>query len=417
MAQSDVSATGSGTTRRNFLRLVGTAAAGSVITEYSTDVAAALDRATNGSKEVVWLQGQTCSACTMSTLQGTSPSLEEAVSEFKLDVTYHPELMAETGDAAIDAMSDSPDILMIEGAIPTKIPTAATFGRDERGRRKPIVDWVKELAPAADYVMGIGTCACYGGWQSAENGAPAVMDDPEEGPWMDPNVTGAKGVQFTHQQGDQGVLGPDFTSNAGLPVINVPGCMTHPDYVLLTVATLLNGHTPELDEFNRPEAFYGPLVHDQCSRRGYFDRGEFVDHVGEDSEKCLYTVGCKGPYCHCDDSVRLWNDGTSVCRNVGAPCIGCMEPGFWDNMTPFYEPIEEQGLAMTDVETAGKAAVGATVAGLGAHAARKATGYGDTDEPPADDETAENERPPKTDGCGCGSACGCQSDDTTNTED
>ena len=394
------------TTRRNFLRLVGSSAAGAVMTEYSTDVAAALNKATDGTKDVVWLQGQTCSACTMSTLQGTSPSLEEAISDFKLNVTYHPEIMAETGQDAIDAMSDDPDILMIEGAIPTKIPSAATFGRDERGRRKPIVDWVKELAPRSEFVMGIGTCACYGGWQSAQNGAPAVMDDTEEGPWLDDNVTGAKGVQFTHQQGDEGVLGPDFRSNAGLPVINVPGCMTHPDYVLLTVATLLNGHTPELDEFNRPEAFYGPLVHDQCSRRGYFDRGEFVDHVGEDSEKCLYTVGCKGPYCHCDDSVRLWNDGTSVCRNVGAPCIGCMEPGFWDNMTPFYKPIEEQGLPLGDIETAGVAAVGATAAGLGAHAGRKAMGYGD-----GDDDDSETEEPPRPDGgCACGSECECASE-------
>ena len=400
------------TTRRNFLRLVGSSAAGAVMTEYSTDVAAALTKATDGTKDVVWLQGQTCSACTMSTLQGTSPSLEEAISEFKLNVTYHPEIMAETGQDAIDAMSDAPDILMIEGAIPTKIPSAATFGRDERGRRKPIVDWVKELAPRSEFVMGIGTCACYGGWQSAQNGAPAVTDDTEEGPWLDDNVTGAKGVQFTHQQGDEGVLGPDFRSNAGLPVINVPGCMTHPDYVLLTVATLLNGHTPELDEFNRPEAFYGPLVHDQCSRRGYFDRGEFVDHVGEDSEKCLYTVGCKGPYCHCDDSVRLWNDGTSVCRNVGAPCIGCMEPGFWDNMTPFYQPIEEQGLPLGDIETAGVAAVGATAAGLGAHAARKAMGYGD-----GDDADNEGEAPPRPDGgCACGSECECARE-ATSTED
>ncbi|WP_302081558.1 hydrogenase small subunit [Salinibaculum rarum] len=392
-------------TRRNFLKLVGTAAAGSVITDYGTEVAAALRRATDGPKEVVWIQGQTCSACTMSTLQGTAPSLEEAVHEFQLDVTYHPELMVESGTDAIDAMSKSPDVLIVEGAIPTKIPSAATFGRTEDGRPKPVYDWVMELAPEAEYVMAVGTCASYGGWQSAQNGAPAVMDDPEEGPWLDDNVTGAKGLQYTHQDGGDGVLGPDFTSNAELPVINVPGCMTHPDYVLLTVATLLNGHEPDLDEFNRPTAFYGPLVHDQCSRRGYFDRGEFVDHVGDGSEKCLYNVGCKGPYCHCDDSVRLWNDGTSVCRNVGAPCIGCMEPGFWDQMTPFYEPIEKQGLGLTDVETFGKFVVGGTVAGIGAHAARKAMGYGDVDE--EDGETAEA----RTDGCGCGSGCDCKSDE------
>jgi len=397
IADTGRTADGGPTTRRNFLKLVGATTAGSVITEYSTEVASALEQATNGRKEVVWIQGQTCSACTMSTLQGTSPSLEEAISQFKLDVTFHPELMAETGESAIDAMSKSPDILMIEGAIPTKIPSAATLGRDENGNPKPVLDWVMELASDAEYVMGIGTCACYGGWQSAENGAPAVEDFEEKGVWMDANVTGAKGLQYTHRADDAGVLGPDFTANSGLPVINVPGCMTHPDYVLLTVATLLNGHEPDLDEFSRPKAFYGPLVHDECSRRGYFDRGEFVDHVGDGSEKCLYSVGCKGPYCHCDDSVRLWNDGTSVCRNVGAPCIGCMEPNFWDRMTPFYEPAEKQGLILTDVGTAGKVAVGATAAGIAGHAARKTMGYGEDDE----DDEDETDEQVETDGCGC----------------
>ncbi|SFC49120.1 methanophenazine-reducing hydrogenase, small subunit [Halobiforma haloterrestris] len=407
MSETDSSVRSSATSRRNFLKLVGSMSAGSVITQYGSEVARALEQATDGNKEAVWIQGQTCSACTMSTLQGAAPSLEEAISQFKLEVTFHPELMAETGEAAIDAMSSSPDILLVEGAIPTKIPSAATFGRDENGHHKPVLDWVLELSEDAEYVMGIGTCACYGGWQSAENGAPDVYDFQEEGPWMDPNVTGAKGLQYTHREGDAGVLGPEFTAGSGLPVINVPGCMTHPDYVLLTVATLLNGHDPDLDEFNRPKAFYGPLVHDECSRRGYFDRGEFVDHVGDGSGKCLYNVGCKGPYCHCDDSVRLWNDGTSVCRNVGAPCIGCMEPGFWDRMTPFYEPAEKQGLALTDVETAGKVAVGATVAGLGAHAARKAMGYGDDEA--ADGQDGDEERL-EADGCGCGGDCGCRTD-------
>ncbi len=396
-------------TRRNFLKLVGTAAAGSVITEYETEIAAALQRATDGPKEVVWIQGQTCSACTMSTLQGASPSLEEAIHEFQLDVTYHPELMAESGDAAIEAMSKSPDVLIVEGAIPTKIPSAATFGRTEDGRPKPVYDWVQELAPESEFVMAVGTCASYGGWQSAQNGAPAVMDDPEEGPWLDDNVTGARGLQYTHKDDSGGALGPDFTSKAGLPVINVPGCMTHPDYVLLTVATLLNDEEPDLDEFNRPKAFYGPLVHDQCSRRGYFDRGEFVDHVGDGSGKCLYNVGCKGPYCHCDDSVRLWNDGTSVCRNVGAPCIGCMEPGFWDEMTPFYQPIEQQGLGPLDWETIGKLIVGGTVAGIGAHAARKAMGYGNGDE--LDEQAVEDAEARADGGCGCGTGCDCTSED------
>jgi hydrogenase small subunit len=88
-----------------------------------------------------------------------------------------------------------------------------------------------------------------------------------------------------------------------------------------------------------------------------------------------------------------------------------MEPGFWDRMTPFYEPAEKQGLVLTDVETAGKVAVGATAAGLGAHAARKAMGYGD-----GEDGDADGGDRVETDGCGSG-GCGCRTDADDPTEE
>lgn len=358
-----------GTSRRNFLELAGAMATGTVVSRYASDIASALEQATDGTKEVVWLQGQSCTGCTISLLQGEYPSLESVLSEFKLEVTFHPTIMAPSGETAIESMSDDPDVLVLEGAIPTEIPQAATLGRDDQGNRKPLYDWVQELAPKADVVVAVGNCASFGGWPAAEN-RKRLYDLGE-------NVTGARGLQFEGER-KRGVLGPDFESGAGLPVVNIGGCPAHPDYVLLTLATVLNGHTPELDEYNRPMPFYEPNVHDQCSLRGQFDRGEFAEHPGDDG--CLYHVGCAGPYTWCDDSKRLWNGGTSVCRDVGAPCIGCMEPGFWDRFSPFYEPVEQQNLFGVDAETAGLAAVGATAVGIGAHAVRKATGYGRTEE-------------------------------------
>ncbi|MFB6152080.1 MAG: hydrogenase small subunit [Haloarculaceae archaeon] len=353
-------------TRRNFLKLAGSMATGAVVSEYATEVASALELATDGPKEVVWLQGQCCSGCTISMLQGEYPSLEQTLSEFRLEVTFHPTVMAESGEDAIASMSDDPDVLVVEGSIPVDIPEAATVGLDENGEKKPVVDWVKELAPKAGVVVAVGNCASFGGWPAAEN--KKRMYDLGE------NVTGARGLQYEgHDR--TGVFGPDFTSEAGLPVVNVAGCPPHPDYLLLTLASVLNGHTPELDEYNRPKPFYEPLIHDQCSLRGAFDRGEFADEPGD--EGCLYKVGCAGPYTYCDDSKRLWNGGTSVCRDVGAPCIGCMEPAFWDRFSPFYEPVEKQNVLGTDVETAGKVALGAGAVGTAAHGARKLMGYGD----------------------------------------
>lgn len=358
--------TPSDTSRRNFLQLAAGAAAGTVVTRYSTDIGAALQQATQGELEVVWLQGQSCSGCTISVLQGQYPTLEEVLREFRLAVTFQPTIMPESGAAAIEAMSDSPDVLILEGSVPTKIPSAATLGEYEDGTSKPLVDWIDELAPEAEYVIGLGNCASFGGWPAAEN------KNRLHG--LGKNVTGAKGLQF-EQRDQPGVLGPDFTAGSGLPVINLGGCPPHPDYMLLTIATVLNGHLPELDKYNRPKPFYEPLVHDNCKWRGYFDRGEFAEKPGD--EGCLIKVGCAGPYTHCDDQTRLWNDGTSVCLNVGAPCIGCMEPGFWDRFQPFDKEVEQQSFfGSLSADDAGWAALIAGGVGIGAHAARKLTGYG-----------------------------------------
>jgi hydrogenase small subunit len=360
------------TTRRNFLRLAGATAAGGVITEYSTDIARALEQATDGTKEVVWFQGQSCTGCTISTLQAEYPTLEEALNAFRLQVTFHPTIMAPAGEAAIDSMSKEPDILIVEGSIPTEIPEAAVIGG------KTAEEWVTELAPKADIVISVGNCASFGGWPAAEN-KRRVHD-------LGKNVTGAKGLQFEKQKVG-GVLGEDFTGGAGLPVVNIAGCPPNPDYVLLTLATVLNGHIPELDEFQRPLPFYEPLVHDNCMHRGYFDRGEFADKPG--GEGCLVKVGCKGPYTHCDDQQRLWNDGTSVCLNVSAPCIGCMEPAFWDRFSPFQQEMEGSAfLGNVDATDAGAAAVVAGAAGIGAHLGRRAMGYGKF-EPAEEAERAE----------------------------
>ena len=372
-SHTDESGDGGGGTvssRRNFLQLAAGAAAGTVITQYSTEIGSAFEQVTEGDIEVAWLQGQSCTGCTISVLQGQYPSLEEVLSEFRLDVTFHPTIMPEAGAPAIEAMSTEPDVLIIEGSIPVDIPEAATVGQTADGASKPMVDWVQELAPESEYVIAVGNCASFGGWPAAEN--KRNLHD------LGTNVTGARGLQFEKLE-DRGVLGPDFTSGAGLPVVNLAGCPVHPDYVLLTIATVLNGHVPELDEYNRPKPFYEPLVHDNCPLRGYFDRGEFAEKPGD--EGCLIKAGCAGPYTHCDDQSRLWNDDTSVCLNVGAPCIGCMEPGFWDRFAPMEAEIERQSFfGSATAEQAGWAGVVAAGVGIGAHAVRKATGYGDVDD-------------------------------------
>jgi hydrogenase small subunit len=311
-------------TEPDFLALADEHEPGDVITDYSREISAALSKATDEEFDVAWIQGQSCTGCTISLLQGEYPDVEEQLSTFRESISFHPTLMTDAGENALDGLGPDLDVLIVEGSIPTTVPRAATLGVDHEGNRRPVLDWVMELGQRADVVIGVGSCAAFGGLPAAgKNDKPSVGSGP----------TGAKGLQFEGQDAG-GVFGPDFETGAELPVINIPGCPAHPDHVLLTLATVLNGHDPILDEYNRPMPLFEPLVHDDCDLRDDYECGEFASEPGEDG--CLYDAGCAGVYAHCDCTDRLRNGETAICRDVGAPCIGCVEPGFWDRFTPFY---------------------------------------------------------------------------------
>jgi hydrogenase small subunit len=315
----------------DFLELAREHEAGDVVDRRAPAVRNALSAATAGDTEVVWLQGQSCTGCTMSLLQSEFPAIEGVLSEFREQLSFHTTLMEAAGGPAMDSLSAEPDLLVVEGAVPVEIPRAATLGTDERGNRKPVVDWVLELGERAEAVVAVGSCSAFGGLPAAgRHDSGDVGADP----------TGAHGLQFDGRD-PGGVFGPEFRTGRDLPVVNVPGCPAHPEHVLLTLATLLNGHDPDLDGYNRPLPLFGPLVHDECALREEYESGNFADEPG--GEGCLYDAGCAGVYAYCDDSKRLRNGGTTICRDVGAPCIGCTEPAFWDRFTPFYEPGEDRG--------------------------------------------------------------------------
>ena len=98
----------------------------------------------------------------------------------------------------------------------------------------------------------------------------------------------------------------------------------------------------ELDEHNRPKAFYGKVIHENCPRRSYFEEGKFARVLSEPG--CLNELGCKGPVTYADCPTRLWNGGVNWCIGSGSPCIGCVEPGFPDLLAPFYVKLTEVDL-------------------------------------------------------------------------
>ncbi|MFH0904217.1 MAG: hydrogenase small subunit [Methanobacteriota archaeon] len=336
--------------RRNFLKLAGAVGAGMFLDIYGSNIARAVEQAGEKGVKLIWLQGQSDTGCTVSLLQGTHPDIYDAIMKLNVDIRFHPTIMASQGEEAMAALEIEPDVLVLEGSLPDA--KFATVGE------KPVKDLFRELAARTKVaVVAVGTCATYGGIPAADG-----------------NVTNSSGAQF-HKSIKGGALGADFKSKAGLPVVNLSGCPAHPDHVLLTLSAVILGVIPELDSLGRPKLFFNDHIHNQCARRGYYDRGQLAASFHETDfsyEKCLYNLGCRGPVTYSDCALRKWNGGINVCMNGGAPCIGCFNEGFPDEMSPLFESIEKvPTLLGVDVGTVGKVAVAATVAGIAAHAIRR----------------------------------------------
>ena len=306
-------------TRRDFIRLCSGSAVGLGLSGmFIPDVVKALEKAANGNPPVVWLQGQGCSGCSVSLLNTVHPSISEVLLKI-ISMRYHPTVMAAAGDLAISALDDTIEkhegefILIVEGAIPTAHGGIyATLG-ESNGKELTLLDWTRKLGSSAKAVVAVGTCASFGGIPS---GAP--------------NPTGAKPV---HRILDK-------------PVINVPGCPPHPDWMVGTLAHVLLYGIPELDQFGRPVLFYGKNIHENCQNFSYYNEGKFAQKLGDDG--CLMELGCKGPLAHADCYERHWNNGVNWCIGAKAPCIACCEPDFPDEIAPFYAKLPEEKLPLRE---------------------------------------------------------------------
>ncbi len=260
--------------------------------------------AAGGGPPVVWLQGQGCTGCSVSLLNTIHYMTIDDLLINKLDVRYHPTVMAAAGELAVGAAENAPSghVLVVEGAI----PRGAGGDYCHIWPGMTMLDALESFAQNAGVVLAVGTCACYGGMSAGS-----------------PNPTGAAGVKD--------ILGPGT-------VINIPGCPAHPDWIVGTVAMLLSGVMPELDGDGRPVVFFGSHVHQNCPNRGLGGgQAQSLGDVG-----CLNKLGCKGQQAHADCPLRRWNaagqgeQGVNWCVGARNPCQGCTEPDFPDGMSPFY---------------------------------------------------------------------------------
>src|SRR5690606_13939807 len=111
---------------------------------------------------VLWLQGGACSGNTMSFLNADEPNVVDLITDFGLDLIWHPSLGAELGDNAQKLFWDCVegrrplDIFVFEGTV-MRGPNGT--GRYDMFAGRPMKDWVTDLAAAAQIVVAIGDCA------------------------------------------------------------------------------------------------------------------------------------------------------------------------------------------------------------------------------------------------------------------
>jgi hydrogenase small subunit len=307
-------------TRRNFLKLLGALGATTFIQTYRSEIIDVFAQAAGAGVKLVWLQGQSDSGCSISLLQGEHPDIYDAVLKLNVNIAYHPTVMYEFGESASKILhdmitTDAPDVLVVEGAIPTGNRKHACMIGEYKGEEFILEDYLKKIGPRvkSGIAVAVGSCATHGGIPSGK-----------------PNPTNAKGLKE--------IL-------PGMTVVNLPGCPPQGEHILLTLAAVILGIIPELDAQGRPKVFYGRLLHDECVLRGYYDEGKFAHQFGEPG--CLYKLGCKGPVTYADCASRKWNGGVNYCMSAGAPCIGCFSLDFPDGTSPFYVPQDTLELDVT----------------------------------------------------------------------
>ncbi len=272
-------------------------------------IAEAMKQLSSGNPPVLWLQGLSCSGCSVSLLNTQEPGPASLLTRY-ISLIAHSTLSTATGKTFMDVVNSAIDhggyFLVVEGSIPAGMPKACMIGHE------PLTEQVLRAAKKAKAIIACGTCASFGGIPAAEN-----------------NATGAVSV-------------PDYLTqnNISKPVIRLPGCPSHPDWIVGTLAYILKFGIPELDTKNRPKMFYGQLIHDQCQRFADYERENFAETFTDDG--CLFKLGCLGPNTFADCNNRLWNSGTNTCIRAGAPCIGCASESYAKSTSfPFYRKGEQ----------------------------------------------------------------------------
>jgi hydrogenase small subunit len=312
--------------RRDMLRMGTCLAAGLGLGGlHGVAFAQGLEKIATGQAKVLWLQAMSCTGCSVSFLNTDSPGPVEILTEI-ISLVYHQTISAAQGDnvqKVIDQLTGMGGYyVVVEGAVPLDMPSACIMGG------KPASILMPPVLKNAKAILAVGTCAAYGGIPAAEG-----------------SLTTAGSVRA-------------FMERNGIPIenrlVNCPGCPTHPQSLLGTLAFVISKGYPKVDpKLLTPDMLYKHSVHDECPRFHYWEKKTFATKFGD--EGCLFKLGCLGPLSrtHCPRS--QWNGGVNWCIRAGAPCTACTSESFAKHRDfPFYRKSEAyHSVSYTEAERRG----------------------------------------------------------------
>ena len=268
-------------TRRDFIKYVSASAAALGLAELQiAKLTEALANPSTTAPRVLWLQGATCTGCTMTITQmfgphvppsalGITPvglamdlvdtafdppaatTVDDVVVDF-IDLQYQQTVMTAAGDLAAQhvksfypggANAGRAFVLIVEGTILANEFATMAYDRTV-GDEIPVGEAVANLAASADClaVIALGQCAAFGNWPAARNQK-------------------AKGTDYARTQG---LPVTSFLASRGISktVVNLSGCPPQPEVFLLTVADFLTGSLTFIgDGTNRPSPYYDRTLH------------------------------------------------------------------------------------------------------------------------------------------------------------
>jgi Ni,Fe-hydrogenase I small subunit len=267
----------------------------------------------------------------MSLLDAESPDLYTRLRSADIELLWHPSLAEASAEEFLALLDDilagvqRLDALCLEGSV-MRGPNGTGRFHQLAGSGRSMMHWLALLVAKARYTLAIGSCAAFGGMTAAGG-----------------NPGDACGLQFEGAL-EGGLLGGGWRAPSGLPVINVAGCPTHPDWVTDVLAQLALGDfaADALDELNRPTAYTDHLVHHGCARNEFYEYKASAEKLGD--QGCMMEhKGCLGTQARADCNIRPWNGGGS-CLDGGYPCINCTAPEFESPRHSFIETPKIAGI-------------------------------------------------------------------------